>query len=85
MGLRYPSQSISKKGNVPSVHSFHGSVTPFLGRARGGGLGLRFGFRNGVFPRLSPLFHEGVQFFYFPALISCLGEQYLAAAGEHLH
>jgi hypothetical protein len=45
--------------------------------------GLRFGFRNGVFPswflsgwRLSPLFHEDGQIFIFPALISCLGEQY---------
>jgi hypothetical protein len=54
-------------------------------------LGLRFGFRNMIFPSwflsrwwLSPLFHEGGQILFFPAPISCLGEQDLPAAGEHL-
>jgi hypothetical protein len=62
-----------------------------LGRARGDGPGLRFGFRNGVFPswflsrwRLSPLFSQDAQNLFFPAPISCLGERHFPASGDHL-
>jgi hypothetical protein len=44
------------------------SIRP-LGRARGGGPGLRLGFRNAMcasWLRLSPLFHEGGQILFFP-------------------